>query len=440
MVVAGERLVSVVRLCDSLGKTRSVARTTFEWVEYTSHTAIELAHVALYSTMGLQHAFDGLSQVVEQFEHRGQPVRDIETTTHPDSAGALAVSMTVPFSLCAESGECLDSPLTPERASLSESGDLTVTLSVSDLLPELSRAEPVVDVDERTVHVENGKLNVTVDFCIGPEVSTTGTATETHDVTPGEMQASDTTDGETTVASNGNEDTLAARLLATPSDDLPPDDMTSKDEQSHDGTDEVAEADDDSDGDALDDRLARIRSDDVPPYDDTDYLRLLYESCGTFTEMSDRIEMDVAAETVRRYMIQADIHDPNSYNTAAHHATYEDSDNETADSVTDESETVMDGVESGLLPSANIQEEQFVTDGIGLPDGVTLEDIVDAVASSPTVYRVQRSLGLDYGETHDLLRQLNVIDFVLHRIDDAPDEISKDDVVQRIRQCDTGAA
>ena len=393
--------------------------------------------------MGLQHAFDDLSQVVEQFEQRGRPVRDIETTTHPDSAGALAVSMTVPFSLCAESGAGLDSPLTPERAALSESGELTVSLSVSDLLPELSRAEPVADVDDRTVHVEDGKLNVTVDFCIDPGTST-GTATESDDVAREETQAGDATDGETTVASNGNEDTLAARLLATPSDDVPPDDMTSKGEQSHDGTDEAdetAEADDGSDGETLADCLARTRSEDVPPYDDTDYLRALYESCGTFTEMSDRIEMDVAAETVRRYMIEADIHDPNSYDTAAHDAAY-DSDDEPVDPVTDESETAIDSVASELPPSAtdDIPEEQFVTDGIGLPDGVTLEDIVDAVASSPTVYSVQRSLGLDYGPTRDLLKQLNVIDMVLHRVDDPPDEISKNDVVQRIRQCDTETA
>ena len=102
-------------------------------------------------TMGLQHAFDTLSEIVEQVERRGQSVRDVQANSDSDAAGALDVSMTMPVSLCAASSETLDSSLTLERASLSDSGELTIALSVSDLLPALSTAETVVDIDEQAV-------------------------------------------------------------------------------------------------------------------------------------------------------------------------------------------------------------------------------------------------------------------------------------------------
>jgi hypothetical protein len=409
--------------------------------------------------MGLPHAFDVLSGVLEQFERRGQSVCDIEITTDTESAGALDVSMTVPFSLCEAASESLDASLTPERATLSESGALTVTLSVDDMLPELSTAEGVVDVDEQGFHVDDGGLNVTVGFRIDPTEPTTEATTTADEAAPAETQTSES-EGDIAEANGGNSDTLAARLLATQSDNVPPDDLTgesgpSRDERGEDsGT--VAEPDTvaDSEADSLAARLDTARSEDVPPYDDTDYLRLLYESCGTFTEMSDRIEMDVAAETVRRYMIEADIHNPNSYDTSAHDA---DAHGESADSNsvtdangdpdesvsgTDGSGTTVTGAGPEPSPPAaeDIPEEQFVTDGIGLPEGVDLEDIVNAVVDATAVYEVQRSLDLDREPTRDLLRQLNILDLVLHRIDNRPGEVSKNDVVQRIRQCDAGTA
>lgn len=395
--------------------------------------------------MGLTDAFDVLSGVVERFERRSQPLRDIETTTDPDAAGALDVSATVPVSLCEATSESPDASLPLEGASLSESGALTVSLSVSDLLPELSTAEGVVDIDERAVQVNDGKLDVTVGFRIDPSAGTSEVTATGDDVAPEEE---DSNDGDEDIAESngGNSDTLAAQLLATRSDDVPPDNLATQDEPSRDARAEAGDAVEESDvvdgseDDSLGARLARARSEDVPPYDDRDYLRLLYESCGTFTEMSDRIEMDVAAETVRRYMIEADVHTPNPYDTAA-----QDDDNGELDdstSVTDGSDTPPEGTGPEPSPPAaeDIPEEQFVTDGIGLPDGVALEDIVNAVVDAKAVYEVKRALALDRGPTRDLLKQLNLLDLVLHRIDDRPDEVSKDDVVQRIRQCDTGAA
>ena len=418
--------------------------------------------------MGLQHAFDVLAQVVEQFERQGQSVRDVETTTDPHSTDTLDVSMTIPISLCGVSNGTLNSSFLLERASLSDSGDITVTLSVSDLLPKLSSAEMVVDTEKQGVHVDDGKLIMTVGFRIDPTVSTAAATTTADDTAPDEEQSTDTAstvldeeqsidspdvddvalDGErskdttgTDTSKNvgGNDDTLAARLLAAESDDVPADEGRS----CH-GDGGSAETVDDSDDDRLAARLAAARSDDVPAYEDTDYLRTLYESCGTFTEMSDRIEMDVAAETVRRYMIEADIHAPSSYDTATHDSEHDDSDDETEDaaSVTDDTDVGLESAGPEPAPSTldDVPEEQFVTDGIGLPEGVAVEDIVSTVVDATAVYEVQQSLDIGHEQARDLLEQLNILDLVLHRIDGQPDKVSKNDVVQRIRECEPGAA
>ncbi|RLM87925.1 hypothetical protein D3D02_13370 [Halobellus sp. Atlit-38R] len=56
--------------------------------------------------------------------------------------------------------------------------------------------------------------------------------------------------------------------------------------------------------------LAAVRDCAIPPYKDTDYLQHLYDSCESFREMSERIDVDVSSSTVRRYMIDVGIHSP----------------------------------------------------------------------------------------------------------------------------------
>ncbi|ADB62810.1 hypothetical protein Htur_3955 (plasmid) [Haloterrigena turkmenica DSM 5511] len=49
----------------------------------------------------------------------------------------------------------------------------------------------------------------------------------------------------------------------------------------------------------------------VPAYKDPDALRAVYEEYDTFPEMTEALGADVTSETVRRYMVEYDIHDPN---------------------------------------------------------------------------------------------------------------------------------
>jgi hypothetical protein len=185
--------------------------------------------------------------------------------------------------------------------------------------------------------------------------------------------------------------------------------------------------------DAAEPVLEAVRDESVPAYDDTPYLRRLYETCDTFAEMSDRIEMDVSAETVRRYMTEAGVHSPTSYGTA-----------DGASDSAGGSDAGADVRESGGAAdpdpdpeeSAALPDEQLVADGIGLPEALTLHDVVDAVVDARTVHEVQRALGLEYDRTRQLLTQLNVLDLVMGRVSgDAGPAVTVDVVADRIRQC-----
>ncbi|MUV57420.1 hypothetical protein [Halogeometricum sp. CBA1124] len=86
-------------------------------------------------------------------------------------------------------------------------------------------------------------------------------------------------------------------------------------------------------------------------------------------------------------------------------------------------------------------EEQVVVDGVALPDGLEVTDVVDAVVESATLFEVQRRLELDRKPTQELLDQLDLLDLVLHRVSEGPKrQVSHEEVTARIRQCQlTGA-
>jgi hypothetical protein len=193
--------------------------------------------------------------------------------------------------------------------------------------------------------------------------------------------------------------------------------------------------------------LSAVRDESVPPYDDTPYLRRLYGACDTFAEMSERIGMDVSAETVRRYMIEAGVHSPTSYGTAdpdgAETAatdpdTEDDAQSASAGSQDGGSETADDRDVSRTDDAGEtdpLPDEQLVADGFGLPEALTLREVADAVVDARTVHEVQRDIGLNYERTRQLLTQLNVLDLVVGRVSAASDRaVTVEAVADRIRQ------
>lgn len=337
-------------------------------------------------------SFDVLSRVVEQYESRGGTIRRVEAT--PDGAdGALDATLELPLALDGADA-------TPRAATLTDDG-LTVEFTAADLVT--SPDAPAATVTDRAVAVVDDELLVTVELEIDPASAASGA--------PPEEPVQKETDAPSETAT---EPAVVERSGA------------SDDPAEGDAADDPAAAASEESGLAAE--LDTVRDDSVPPYEDTPYLRALYEGCETFTEMGRYIEMDVVAETVRRYMIDAGIHDPTPYDTAA--ATGGAADDGPTGGTADGSTATADTVDDG-----EATEEQLVADGAGLPDHLSVEEVVAAVADSATVYEVQRRLELGQRRTRELLDQLHLLDLVLHRVDSGPDrEVTREEVVGRIRR------
>jgi len=325
-------------------------------------------------------AFESLSAIVGEQTSRGRSVRSVEART---KGSTLRVSMEVLVPL--DDGSSDDQTargVAVETASVTDDGTLAVELAVPEPVPLPTSAETTVAVNERTVEVASEGLLVALDLTIEPS-------------------------GSEPAGPTGPEATDGSGIGPAPRD-------------------AAADADEPAEG------LAAIRDDSIPPYEDAEYLRAVYARCDTFAEMRDEIAMDVSAETVRRYMIDAGIHEPNDYETATdrtqngHRA--EDGGSEPEESPAD---APSDGDSRPPLPDA-----QLVADGIGLPDGVELTDVIEVVVRSSTVYEVKRELGLNEGYARELLKQLDLLDLVMCRMSRAPDrEVTYEEAARRVRQC-----
>jgi hypothetical protein len=184
------------------------------------------------------------------------------------------------------------------------------------------------------------------------------------------------------------------------------------------------------------------RDRDVPPFEDTDLLAGVYESCDTFREMADELEMDVTAETVRRYMVDHDIHEPNSYDTA----TSSDGDREANEG----GATPARGTDAGQRRESGDRADEdradsdpedrrdappVRADGIGLPEDVTVDTLIETVRRSNTIYEFKREVGLERDAALDMLRELHLLEFFTGRLDSRTGrEITRGDVVERLRE------
>jgi hypothetical protein len=181
------------------------------------------------------------------------------------------------------------------------------------------------------------------------------------------------------------------------------------------------------------------RNRDVPPFRDPELLAEVYESCDTFAEMTEAIGMDVTAETVRRYMIDYGIHQPNRYDTNG-----DDGEEEDAADVDGEPDTrgsVPESEGDGATPEVDEDGSPVVlADGIGLPDDVTVETLIETVKASNTLYEVERDIGVDREDALDMLRELNLLDLVVGRLSTQDRrDIGREDVVERLREASASA-
>jgi hypothetical protein len=174
---------------------------------------------------------------------------------------------------------------------------------------------------------------------------------------------------------------------------------------------------------------------DLPPFKNPQLLGEVYDACDTFAEMADALDMDVTAETVRRYMIDFGIHEPSSYDTGAGDGSDEAPEVDEAPEI-DEAQEADEAPEIDEAPEADDVEgtPPVLSDGIGLPDDITVETLIETVERSNTIYEVKRDLGVGREDALEMLRECNLLDLVMCRLaTEAERDITREDVVERLR-------
>lgn len=168
---------------------------------------------------------------------------------------------------------------------------------------------------------------------------------------------------------------------------------------------------------------ADIRNPDVPAFRDEPYLAALYARYDTFAEMAEAIEMDVADETVRRYMTKHDIHSPDSYGATS----------DEVDTTSSATPATGDAVAAGDDASP-----EPLADGMGLPESVTIDELVDTVNTAGTIREVGDALGLERMDAFELLKDLDLVEYVLGRLDATDShEVNRNRILARLRETST---
>jgi hypothetical protein len=397
--------------------------------------------------MGASASFKELSQVIGQYESDGGRIQHVEAEMPDrDSETGLTVTLDVPISLCP--GEESGVAASPQAATMTDDGGIRVEFSRS-MLPGLDEYVPEdASIVRDDAHVTNdGTIVATFTLTFKSENRESDAATG-HSVDSRSRSAPLST-------ASGGDGTKSSEVSTT----------TGAHGEAIDDADSISELEDTqganeestSDQTEIEEELDDARTEDLPPYEDDEYLQCLYDSFDTFAQMAEHIEMDVSSETVRRYMTEAGIHEPTSYETTGE-AEADDctaDDGETAENAggtvdepheqmtveqcadaqsSSESESEWDSApKEEDDPIKGVSNTQLAADGIGLPDGLTIEELADAVESSMTLYDVQRQLDLGRERTQELLKQLNLVDLVVQRISHNPDErVTRKEIARRI--------
>jgi hypothetical protein len=206
-------------------------------------------------------------------------------------------------------------------------------------------------------------------------------------------------------------------------------------------------------GDASDELAETLsQSDSVPAYKDPEALQAAYDACDTFPEMTEALDADVTSETVRRYMVEYDIHDPTDTTPQAGGLSLSDvqADSGTdttpsADSDSPDDQTDDDGQPeepdglgarsvADLLAEADSQDsdDNLVADGLGISQDLTVAELARTVTQSTSLHEVAQRLDLSQTHARRLLSELDLLDLVTHRLAANQIRVSNDEIKRRI--------
>jgi len=332
--------------------------------------------------MAIGSGFRELGRFLDDCERRGGPVERVDVAGVTDTGDGIetTVELTVSLDGTAVQGESLADPR------VGPDGTVRFALrSTTELVPV---ADHDVAVEPTGATIDDGdtaRLRFVASTCQS-DARTGGGTTDCLDDPSGDTDRSASTSGADTLdGHDGVPDTASPETPATPSSR---------------GLDDSSSGTLDTSGSGSGDRESS-EGRDLPPFKDPDRLAEVYESCETFAEMAETLEMDVTAETVRRYMIDFDIHEPDTYQTGG------------------------DGPENRVV----------LSDGIGLPDDVDAEDLVETVERSNTIYEVKQDIDIDRDDALEMLQELNLLDLVVGRLaTEGERDITREDIVDRLRE------
>ena len=213
------------------------------------------------------------------------------------------------------------------------------------------------------------------------------------------------------------------------------------------------------DGDAPDELAQTLsQSDSVPAYKDPEALQAAYDACDTFPEMTDALDADVTSETVRRYMVEYDIHDPTETTPQAGGLSLSDVPSESdADSDVDaeaapsaDSDPPDDQPADGGQPEepdglgsrsvadllaevdSKDSDDNLVADGLGISQDLTVAELARTVTQSTSLHEVTQRLDLSQTHARRLLSELDLLDLVTHRLAANQIRVSNAEIKRRI--------
>jgi len=349
--------------------------------------------------MSIGNKVQELGRFLEACERR-RDVERVDLTEVPSSGSGVAADIELEFSTCpSDTGEM---GISFVGTSVGDDGGIQLTFEPAD--PILERLDGVdLEFSDATFD-SDGTVSVTL------TASTTiadGTPTD-------DGQATDETTAVDRVATTSKLDDDVSGPVEQPGADGSTENADGRTGGAPDGLDRTETADEEHGSGAG----------DVPPFRNPELLRDIYVSCDTFDEMRDALPMDITAETVRRYMISHGIHEPSTYDTTA-----EDNSEVGSPETAEDPETEL------LEADDDVEMPDAIADGIGLPEDVSVEALIDTVQWANTLYEVQTEFGIDRDEALSMLRQTGLFHHVVGRLSKKEKrEASREMVIESLRQ------
>lgn len=176
-------------------------------------------------------------------------------------------------------------------------------------------------------------------------------------------------------------------------------------------------------------------NDSEPPRDeDPEALRTVYEECDSFRKMRDALGSDVTPETIRRRMVSYGIHTvPSDDEDESTEPKGTPSNDSNADESDGTSPSLSDVLSEDTTPIKQDAKEPVLPDGGNAID-LSINELVDVVQSSNTIYQAHQRLELDQDQTRRLLKKLDLINLVTGRIATLEDRsVTREEIEGRIR-------